>query len=84
MNDKLLMENYLLILKSTVEVFVHGTLESSNNDIRLLLSDGLDEIMDAQARTYDEMTKYGWYKVSNVKTSDIKKTLNKIKNKKDI
>ena len=37
MTDKLLMENYLMILKSTVEVYVHGTLESSNDSIRNLL-----------------------------------------------
>ena len=30
MNDKLIMESILLLLKSTVEVYVHGTLESSN------------------------------------------------------
>ena len=79
MNDKLLMENYLLVLKSTVEVFVHGTLESSNNDIRLLLNSGLDDIMDAQARTYDEMTKYGWYTVNNVENVIIRDTLEKVK-----
>ena len=37
MNANLIMENYLLVLKSTVEVFVHGTLESSNPDVRELL-----------------------------------------------
>lgn len=79
MNDKLLMENYLLILKSTVEVFVHGSLESSNNDIRMLLKEGLDNIMTSQANTYDEMTKYGWYTINNVPVSTIKETLNKIK-----
>ena len=80
MNDKLIMENYLLILKSTVEVFVHGTLESSNNDIRLILKDGLDNIMISQANTYDEMTKYGWYTINNIQTSLIEETLNKIEN----
>ena len=80
MNDKLLMENYLLILKSTVEVFVHGTLESSNNDIRLLLKRGLDDIMDFQANTYDEMTKYGWYTINNVENTTINETLTKVKN----
>ena len=78
MNDKLLMENYLLVLKSTVEVFVHGTLESSNNDIRLLLKGGLDEIMLSQANTYDEMTKYGWYTINNIEKSTINETLNKV------
>lgn len=80
MNDKLLMENYLLILKSTVEVYVHGTLESSNSDIRNLLKQGLDEIMKHQAKTYDEMTKFGWYTINNVENGEIKKTLNKVQN----
>ena len=80
MNDKLLMDNYLLILKSTVEVYVHGTLESSNEDIRKLLKEGLDETIKHQARTYDEMTKYGWYQINNIKNTEIKETLNKIQN----
>lgn len=80
MNDKLLMDNYLLILKSTVEVYVHGTLESSNKDIRNLLKEGLDETMRHQAKTYDEMTKYGWYQINNIQKEIIKETLNKIKN----
>ncbi len=79
MNDKLLMENYLLILKSTMEVYVHGTLESSNPDVRNMLKLGLDETVSYQARCYDEMTKYGWYTISNVKSSAVKQTLNTIK-----
>ena len=78
MDDRLLMENYLLILKSSVEVYVHGTLESSNEDIRNLLKEGLDSTMTNQANTYDEMTKYGWYQVNNVEASTINQTLNKI------
>ena len=80
MDDRLLMENYLLILKSTVEVFVHGTLESSNEDIRATLKNGLSDIMSCQARTYDEMTKYGWYPVNNVDSATINETLNKVQN----
>ena len=81
MNDQLLMDNYLLVLKSTIEVYIHGTLESSNQDIRSSLRNGLNETLDAQARTYDEMTKYGWYQISNIKASAINKTLMKIKDK---
>ena len=81
MNDQVLMENYLLVLKSTVEVYVHGTLESSNKDIRDLLKFGLDETMKHQARVYDEMTNYGWYTISNVKSIQINQTLNSIKSK---
>ena len=80
MNDRLFMENYLLILKSTVEVYVHGTLESANKKVREHLKDNLDKIMDSQANTYDEMTKYGWYPVNNVDVSIIKDVLNKVNN----
>ena len=79
MNDQLIMDDYLLILKSTVEVYVHGTLESSNPDIRSILKEGLDDTIIAQARTYDEMTNYGWYKINNVQASNIKETLKNIK-----
>ena len=79
MNDQLLLENYLLVLKSTVEVYVHGTLESSNPDVRDTLKLGLDEIIKHQARTYDEMTNYGWYTISNIDLKKIKQTLNSIK-----
>ncbi len=78
MNDNLLLDNYLMILKSNVEVFVHGTLESSNEDVRKVLKNGLDETMKHQANTYDLMTEYGFYEVENVKTNIIKETINKI------
>ena len=78
MNDKLIMDNYLLLLKSTVEVFVHGTLESSNPDVRDLLKKGLDIIMQAQADTYDTMTKYGWYVINNVQANVINQMIQNI------
>jgi len=81
MDDRLIFDNYLLILKSTVEVFVHGTLESSNQDVREVLKAGLDSTMTNQADTYDLMTTYGWYDINNVKESQIKQTYNKIKDK---
>ena len=80
MNDKLIMENYLLILKSTVEVYVHGTLESSNQDIRQLLNSSLNAILESQANTYDKMTEFGWYTVNNIENEQISETLTKIQN----
>lgn len=80
MIDQLLMDNYLLILKSTIEVYIHGTLESSNKNIRELLKYGLEETIKHQANTYDKMTEYGWYTINNVKKNVIKETLNTIKN----
>lgn len=78
MNDCLYLDNYLMILKSTVEVYVHGTLESSNEDTRKLLKKGLDETMKHQANTYDLMCSYGWYTIENVKSNVIENTLNNV------
>ena len=76
--DRIVLDNYLLVLKSTVEVYVHGTLESSNKDIKELLKNGLDNTMAHQERVYDKMTEYGWYTITNVDTNIIKQTLNKV------
>ena len=80
MDNQILMENYLLVLKSTTEVYVHGTLESSNESVRTLLKNHLNSIMTSQADTYSLMTKYGWYKVNNVDTTKINEVLNKLNN----
>lgn len=79
MDNETLMNNYLFILKGTTEVYVHGTLESSNEDIRQLLKESLNQILSLQANTYDEMTKYGWYPVNNIDKSVVNQTLSKLK-----
>lgn len=81
MNDQLLMDNYLMLLKSTIEVYIHGTLESSNKDIRETLKKGLAETLIHQANTYDKMTEYNWYQINNIAPKDINKTLNQLCNK---
>ena len=80
MNDKLIMENYLILLKGTTEVYVHGTLESSNSNVRELLKDSLNDILTCQANTFDKMTEFGWYKVNDVQASEINKTLSNLNN----
>lgn len=80
MDNKLIFENYLLVLKSTVEVYIHGTLESSNQDVRSNLKNNLNGILEMQANTYDLMHQNGWYQINNVKQSEIEKTLNKLIN----
>ena len=81
MLDQIVMDNYLLVLKSTVEVYVHGTLEASNTLVKSTLKTCLDDILNAQEKTYNEMTKYGWYTTNNVEFTTINETLTKLKNK---
>ncbi len=81
MNNQIVLDEYLLILKSTVEVYVHGTLESSNKDIKELLQNSLVDILKSQEDTYNMMVSYGYYNVKNVDNSIIKTTLDEIENK---
>ena len=78
MNDQELMTNYLSLLKSNVEVYVHGTIESSNKKVRDVIKCGLDETLNGQERTFNEMVSSNMYKVSNIKSSDVKKVHDKI------
>lgn len=82
MSEQEILNIYLLLLKSTVEVYVHGTLESSNSNMRNLLHDSLNSTLDSQSKVYDKMVDLGYYNVQNVKSSDISKTLSKLNAKK--
>lgn len=77
-NNQIFLDSYLLLLKSTVEVYVHGTLESSNKKVRNLLKSSLDNIMSMQYNTYNKMTDLGYYEIQNVDRSIICKTINKL------
>ena len=75
------MNNYLLLLKSTVEVYIHGTLESSNKKVRKLLQECLNNTIDSQDKTYQKMVENNWYTVENTSPKEIQKTLNKLQKK---
>lgn len=79
MTDQVLMDNYLLLLKSTVEVYVHGTLESSTSEVRELLHSCLNNTISMQGNTFDMMAEAGWYQVDNVSCNNIKKVYDKVK-----
>ena len=81
MNDQLLMENMLLLLKSNMEVYVHGSLEASNEKVHQALKCGLEETLKLQHLLYNMMTECGWYTVENVAPSVIQNTLTKLQSK---
>ena len=78
MNDQELITNYLSLLKSNVEVYVHGTIESSNKCVRSVIKYGLDETLSSQERTFNIMVDNNFYKVENIKEADVKKVYNKL------
>ncbi len=81
MDDKLIYENILLILKSNMEVYTHGTLESSNPNVRSSIYYGLTETLKMQDELYNKMSEQGWYQVANIDSSKINKTYKKVSKK---
>lgn len=81
MNNEEIMTNYLIILKSNVEVYIHGTIESSNKNNKDNLKYGLDQTLLSQERTYNEMVSNSWYQINNVQCKDIIKVFNKVSKK---
>ena len=80
MNDNILMEEYLLILKSNMEVYVHGTIESANEQIRNTIYTCMQDTLESQNNTFQLMMEYGYYNIENIPCKDIKKSIKKLKN----
>ena len=80
MSNELVFNNYLMLLKGTVEVYIHGTLESSNEDVKETLKTSLDDILNSQKDTFNIMVENNWYEVNNVETNVIDQTYKKLTN----
>ena len=81
MNNEEILTNYLSIIKSNVEVYVHGTIESANKQNKDNLKYGLDQTLISQERTFNEMVNNSWYEVNNVKQSKICDVFKKVSSK---
>lgn len=80
MNNELIFNNYLMLLKGVVEVYIHGTLESSNEDVKETLKTSLEDILNSQKDTYNIMVENNWYEVNNIKENVIDQTYKKLTN----
>ena len=61
MDDKNLMENILLLEKGVCDLFMHGTIESSTDNVHQTFSTALNDALCIQDNIYDKMAAKGWY-----------------------
>ncbi len=61
MNDKHLMENILLLEKGVCDLFLHGTIESSTDNVHQTFNSALNNALTMQDTIYDKMAAKGWY-----------------------
>ncbi len=61
MNDKNLMEDILLLEKGVCDLFMHGAIESSTDNVHGAFSSALNDALCMQDKIYSKMTQKGWY-----------------------
>ncbi len=71
MDDKNLMENILLLEKGVCDLYMHGTIESSTDNVHQAFSTALNSALCMQDEIYDKMSAKGWYPVQQVEQNKI-------------
>ena len=61
MNDQEIMENLLLTTKGVCDLYMHGAIESSTQDVHQAFGAALTDSLSMQDSIYKEMSGHGWY-----------------------
>ena len=79
MESTVMLENCLCLTKSLAMLDINAVIESQNNKVKSYMTSILIIVLELQEQLYDFMAKKGYYKVENVKQTDIKKLIKKLK-----
>ncbi len=71
MDDRNLMENMLLLEKGACDLFMHGTIESSTQNVHRTFSNSLNDSLKLQDEIYLKMQSKGWYPTETVDQNKI-------------
>ena len=77
MNDKNLMENILLLEKGVCDLYMHGTIESSTQNVHQAFNSALNESLCMQDTIYSKMSAKGWYPAEQADQNKINSTKQK-------
>ena len=71
MDDKNLMENLLLLEKGVCDLYLHGTIESSTQNVHGAFHAALSESLCMQDHVYTKMAQKGWYPAEQADSAKI-------------
>ncbi len=77
MNDRDLMEDLLLVVKGAADLYLHGTIESSTENIHTAFNNELNCALTAQHDIYSKMASKGWYPAEQAEQPKIDKVKQK-------
>lgn len=61
MNDRELIEDILMTVKGGSDLLLHGTIESSTNNVHCAFDKALNDTLKMQNDIYSKMSQKGWY-----------------------
>ena len=71
MNDQAIMENLLLTTKGVCDLYMHGTVESSTQNVHQAFDTALSDSLCMQEDIYKQMTAKGWYQMQEADAQQI-------------
>ncbi|MBS6642795.1 MAG: spore coat protein [Clostridiaceae bacterium] len=76
MDDKCIMENLLLTTKGVCDLYLHGTIESSTQNVHQVFDRALEDSLCMQDDIYQKMSAKGWYTTEQAEQQKIQKVKN--------
>jgi len=77
MTDRQRMEDLLINTKSACDLYLHGTLESSDERIHAIFDSALKNSLDMQKTIYQKMSEQGWYPAAQADSRQIRQVAQK-------
>lgn len=71
MNDRAIMENLLLTAKGACDLYMHGAIESSTQNVHAAFSTALNDTLCMQDQVYKKMSAKGWYPAEQAQQQQI-------------
>lgn len=71
MDDKNLMQNILLLEKGVCDLYMHGSIESSTQNVHQAFKTALNDSLNIQDTIYSKMSAKGWYQTEQAEQTKI-------------
>ncbi len=71
MTDRDLMENMLMLEKGVCDLYLHGTIESSTQNVHQTFSSSLNDSLALQDQIYSKMEAKGWYQTDEAQQTKL-------------
>ena len=81
MEDKEIMEAELHFVKGICDLYLHGTIESTTQEVHEAFKCALNTPLDTQTKTYNFTKEKGWYQTDIAEQTKIESTKQKFQTK---